>query len=166
MDIYKIYDDGIIGIVDIEKYKTFVHKNWEYDQLIDHFKVQMASMSLQIWGTGHEGIWNVGLQYNDDLPAFFRKFTGGISVGESGLFITTYSELSSVAMFRDEILPHEDSVENLISIEPGNYKIIVSQIFDPESEKSYEENLLHFIVNIFKDQDAIPIKEILWDENP
>src|SRR5688572_24403550 len=52
-------DSGSLGLVVPATYETFVARNWTFDQLMAHFRAQMARQSLLIWGTGLEGLWKV-----------------------------------------------------------------------------------------------------------
>jgi hypothetical protein len=58
--ILKISDDsGFIGLVNADKYDSFVNENWEFNDLKERFIQEMNRSNLLFWSTGQEGLWNV-----------------------------------------------------------------------------------------------------------
>jgi hypothetical protein len=75
--VFQVTDDsGFLALVVPAAYETFVASNWTFDQIMGHFKGQMARRSLLIWGTGLEGFWNVDVVLNKSKAKGYRESAG------------------------------------------------------------------------------------------
>lgn len=55
-------DTSFIGLINAEKYKSFVDENWELDSLFQHFSNEMQKGNILVFQMTEEGIehsWNV-----------------------------------------------------------------------------------------------------------
>jgi len=84
MNILKAFnitdDSGLLAIVNADRYKSFVHEDWEYEQLMKHFVDQMNNNSFIIWATGLEGDWTICFTDKPSGKQSFREFSKLISV--------------------------------------------------------------------------------------
>ena len=132
MDSFKITDDsGFLALVNAARYSGFVDRDWEHDQLIDHFIAEMKKANLIIWVTGLENLWKVDIGTSLSSRAAFREFTRPIDVTDGRLYLTNYEDLTMSAQFEDISLPLEHNTDLVIPLDNGSYNITVRQLFDP-----------------------------------
>ncbi|NHI92389.1 MAG: hypothetical protein EAX96_07780 [Candidatus Lokiarchaeota archaeon] len=128
--IYKIPDDsGFIGIVNVDKYITYLKKDWWFEDLERHFLTQMHNLNLLLWATGLEEIWRVDVHRGISKREGFRSVLGNIQVTNRKLYFISYDDLSYVAQFEDERLPNKGFENNFINLENGLYRMHVIQVF-------------------------------------
>ncbi|WP_446217599.1 hypothetical protein [Micromonospora sp. IBHARD004] len=99
-------DSGFLALVDHHAYQGFVHADWTYDTLLDHFRAAITERSLLVWGTGREDVWTVDVVV-DGLapPTGFRRTIGPIHVTAGQLHLTNYESLTMAAQFGQVRLP-------------------------------------------------------------
>ena len=132
MNTFKISDDyGFLAIVNAASYSGFVDRDWEADQLIDHFIEEMKKASLIVWATGLENRWAVDIGPTPSARAAFREFTRPIEVTDGRLYLTNYGDLTMAAQFEDVALPLEHHTDQVIPLDNGTYNVTVRQLFDP-----------------------------------
>src|SRR3954468_11012407 len=120
--IFKIPDDsGFLGLVNVDKYKSFVKNDWKFNDLQERFIHEMNQGNLLFWSTGEEGLWNVRITTGEVEHEAFRAFDGIMNVTDERLFLINYDDLSMAAQFEDQKLPlkHHEDLE--FKIENGNY---------------------------------------------
>lgn len=88
-------DSGILAVVVPAAYEGFVNNDWRYDQLLDHFRAQMARRSLLIWGSGLEGRWQVDVRLRPSRVRGFQEVSGPIQIVGGGMLVTNYDTDSS-----------------------------------------------------------------------
>lgn len=132
-------DSGFLAIVDPDAYQGFVHADWTWHMLREHFLREMNERRLLIWGTGSENMWNVEVVFRPTLAASFREVSGCIEASRGRLLLTNYEALAMTAQYPDVTLPlpHEES--NLISVLPGLHDCRIVQLQDPADDVSSEE---------------------------
>ena len=55
--LFKVTDDsGFLAIIDPDAYRGFVHADWTWDTIQQHFRREMRDRHLLIWATGMEHI--------------------------------------------------------------------------------------------------------------
>ena len=91
-------DSGFLALIVPASYKTFVARNWTLDQILGHFKQQMAENSLLIWGTGLEGFWNVKVVLEHTKVKGFREVTGPLQVLESKKKVSAWNSVPWFSM--------------------------------------------------------------------
>jgi hypothetical protein len=149
--IFKISDDsGFMGLVNVDKYDSFVNKNWEFNDLRQRFIQEMNRSNLLFWSTGQEGLWNVKITSDKAEHSPFRTIKGQIKVTDEKLFLINYEDLSMAAQFEDVKLPQKHNADLGLKIENGNYNIAVNQLFNPDSFRLDDSDGLHFEIVIEK----------------
>ena len=158
---------GFLSIVNVDKYKSFVDRDWELDQLMDHFISEMNNDSIIIWATGAQGRWNVVFLNNRSEMEAFREFYKEISVTNSRLYLTNYEDLTMAAQFDDEVIPSKHNSNLFLTLQNGNYNLTIRQIFDPDDYDQFESIDIHFeiIVASSNNRSIDRVDEIYWWTN-
>ena len=73
-------DSGFVALVVPATYRTFVSRDWTFDELAGHFRREMARYALLIWATGLEGMWRVRLNREMTDTNGFREVTGQLTL--------------------------------------------------------------------------------------
>ena len=153
--IFKISDDsGFMGLVNADKYDSFVNENWEFNDLKERFIQEMNRSNLLFWSTGQEGLWNVRVTTDKEEHKPFRTIRGEINVTDEKLFLINYEDLSMAAQFQDEKLPQMHNADLELRVENGNYNVRVNQLFDPDSFTPDDNDEVHFEIVIAKSIDG------------
>lgn len=134
---HKISDDsGFIGLIDANKYESFVDNNWNLDQLFDHFKKQIMNNTLLLWGTGSENIWKIEVNEGITNTKGYRNIIGSIKVSNNALYLINYESLTMAAQFSEVALPEKHMLDLKIPISNGNYNIQIIQYSAPDMDSS------------------------------
>jgi hypothetical protein len=165
MRFFVITDDsGFLGIFNPQQYISFVDEDWEFDQLITHFKHQILHKNLLLWGSGSEGTWKVGI--NDKLSGIngFREIEGTIEVTDGKLCLINYESLTMGAMFTRVTLPEEHLRDCVFELSNGFYKCRIIQMNNPEEViiKSEVDFIIEFSLT---DSKFKPWNRIPWFES-
>jgi hypothetical protein len=155
-------DSGFLALVVPAAYESFVDRDWKFDQILAHFKAQMARRSLLIWGTGLEGMWNVDIVSQLTKTTGVREITGSLSVDGGSLLLTNYESLTMAAQFEDVKLPEKHQQELLVSLPNGDYTCRIVQMFDPEQQDSATGGKADFVVEVWKSSGKIAA----WESIP
>lgn len=159
-------DSGFLALVVPATYEGFVDSEWTLDQLLAHFKSQMARNSLLIWGTGLEGFWNVDLVLNKTAVIGFREVSGPIHVVGGSILLTNYESLTTAAQFNDVALPENHQKHLLLPVPDGEYRCRIVQMFDPERAESAGDNRPDFVIEVSEaDYPVAEWTKIPWFEN-
>lgn len=146
---FTVYDeDGILAVVNGHRYKTFVHEDWELDQLLAHFAAEMNNGNMAVWQTNNDGggDWDIEvLDKPSDKPAH-REFTKTMEVTDGALYISTYTDLTMAAQFAKYKVPAEENAHLRIPLENGPYRITVRQLFNPEESYGVEDGISFEII--------------------
>lgn len=144
-------DSGFLALVVPAAYETFVASDWTLDQILAHFRGQMARRSLLIWGTGLEGFWKVDVVLKKKAKAKgFREVNGPLQVVGGSLLLTNYESLTMAAQFEDVRLPEKHQEDLLLSLPDGDYACRIIQMFDPEQAESAGDEGPDFVVEVQK----------------
>src|SRR5437899_2049200 len=127
-------DSGFLALVVPAAYPTFVASDWTLDQILAHFKAQMARHSLLIWGTGLEGFWKVDVVLKKVKDKGFREVSGLLKVVGGSLLLTNYESLTMAAEFKDVTLPEKHQEDLLLSLPDGDYTCRIIQMFAPNQD--------------------------------
>jgi hypothetical protein len=162
-----IDDDGLIALVNANRYETFVNSDWSLEQLKSHFIEQMNKNNLIIWQTSNDGggIW--GLEVYKNTPSenkSFREFNKKIEITSGKLYIVTYTDLTMAAQYEDEKIPSETNANLCIEIENGIYDVTVRQMFQVEKDISHGNNIFEIIFNNSTNLNGVRVKSIFWWE--
>jgi hypothetical protein len=148
-------DSGLLAVVVPAAYETFVASDWTLDQILAHFKAQMARRSLLIWGTGLEGFWKVDVVLKQTKVIGFREVRGPLEVLGGSLLLTNYESLTMAAQYKDVTLPETHQEDSLVSLPDGNFVCRIIQMFDPEHEESAGDDKPDFVVELQKAKGKI-----------
>ena len=167
MQRFKITDDsGFLAIVNSDRYKSFVHEDWDLYELMDHFIAEMNKGNLIIWATGSENQWNVDFLPGPSPHPAFREFTATIEVTTGRLYLSNYDDLTMAAQFADEKLPHPHQEVQYIELANGRYALTIRQLYDLEDVDFDAGNEPHFeIIAVPAGVSGTdPIEGIFWWE--
>lgn len=164
--IFKISDDsGFMGLVNVDKYSSFVKEDWNFNDLRDRVILEMNLGNLLFWSTGQEGQWNVRITNKKTNDKPFRTTQGLLKVTSEKLFLTNYEDLSMAAQYEDEKLPQKHNADLVLLIENGIYNVTINQLFNPENLVA-DSDQLHFEIILNKDTNektqANNFGEIPW----
>jgi hypothetical protein len=155
-------DSGFLAIVVPAAYQGFLDGNWQFDQLLAHFRAQMSRQSLLIWGTGLEGRWQVDVLLRPSHVRGFREVSGPLQVVGGQVLVTNYESLTMAAQFEDVRLPEEHQQDLLVEIPNGNYSCRVVQMFDPGVAESAAPGTPDFVLEFSSESGAAAA----WSEIP
>jgi hypothetical protein len=159
---FKVTDDsGFLAIIDPDAYQGFVHVDWTWDTIQEHFAREMRERHLLIWGTGMENVWSIDVSLQPTRATGFREVVGSIDVSRGRLLVTSYDSLTMAAQFPDVTLPEEHEREQVLSVSPGLYDCRIIQLSDPDSDAPFKE-AVSFIYEVTR---ATLPREV-WSEIP
>lgn len=161
----QIYDDsGFIGIVNSEKYQSFVHEDWELDQLLLRFVQQTNLKNCIIWSVGTQNLMTVRLARTKSSEISYREASTSIKVTTGELFLTNYTDLSMAAQFEDEQIPSTHNSDLKIKIPNGEYSVLIRQMFDPQSYdwENMPKNCFELIFSDSTNQPSIDLTDVIW----
>jgi hypothetical protein len=141
-------DSGFLAVVVPATYETFVANNWTFDQIVSHFKAQMARRSLLIWGTGLEGFWKVNISLKQVDVKGVREVQGPLEVVGGSLLLTNYESLTMAAQFKHITLPERHQEDLLIPLCNGNYTCRIIQTFDPAQQECEDDGKPDFVIEL------------------
>ena len=167
--IFEISDDsGFMGLVNVDKYDSFVSEDWKFNDLRERFIREMNQGNMLFWSTGQEGLWKVRVTTKKEEIKSFRTISGDINVTDEKLFLTNYEDLSMAAQFQDQRLPLKHNTDLKLRIENGNYEVQINQLFNPDILSQDDRDKLHFEIVIEKllDDKVIVNKfdKIPWEQ--
>jgi hypothetical protein len=92
---FKVTDDsGFLAIIDPDTYRGFVHADWTWETIQEHFTQEMGERHLLIWGTGLEHVWTVDVS----LEGYG---TDAVDAIESGVLASMCDESAGGSLPRD-----------------------------------------------------------------
>lgn len=151
MPVLEVTDDsGFLALVVPAAYETFVASHWTFDQIMAHFKAQMARRSLLMWGTGLEGFWKVDVTLKKTKVTGFREVIMPLQIVGGSLLLTNYESLTMAAQFKDVRLPEKHQENLLVSLSDGDYTCRIIQMFNPEQEETGGDGKPDFVVELQK----------------
>lgn len=164
---FRITDDsGFLAIVNADQYNSFVGKEWEFSQLLNHFIEEMNNDHLITWATGLENEWTVDFLNEFTNNRAFREFSKTITVTNGQLFLTNYEDLTMAAQFADEKIPASHNSNLFIELTNGEYELTVRQLFDP-ADYEYDEANMSFEIIVQKAiiKNPHPVSRVFWMED-
>ena len=127
-----IDDSGLLGLVDLANYPSFVSEDWTYESLLSHFADQMIRRTMLVWDCGDGGDnYRIEVRRKIGSERGFREALGGMIASENRLYVVSYGALTMAAQFADEILPSKHEAEFSVPVEPGPYRVRIVQMFEP-----------------------------------
>ena len=128
---------GFLAVIDPDVYASFVGEDWEFDDLISHFRDEMSRHRLLIWGTGREDLWDIDVRSKASDLNGYRELTGGIVCTGGRLLLTNYESLTMAAQLERVVLPQDDERDQVLELDPGPYLCRIVQLHDPEDESEH-----------------------------
>lgn len=127
----RVDEDGFVALVAPDAYSGFVDEDWELEDLLARFVEQMNREVLFIAYPGPDDA-NAALELSPQaLSATRRQATGVVTVGEDGLWLTDYTQLTMAAQFADESALSRYAQR--LPVEPGRYRITLHEDATRES---------------------------------
>ncbi|PHP90557.1 hypothetical protein CFB52_010640 [Burkholderia sp. AU18528] len=127
--------DGFVALVCPDMYSGYVDENWTLDQVLARFAEQMNNAALFIAYPGHDFADRVLRISDAPLPAtVLREVSGVVNVGEQGLWLTDYTQLTMAAQFRDELPMRNHHLRMPVS--PGPHRLTLRQLASPTENAS------------------------------
>jgi hypothetical protein len=169
MKILEIVDDsGFIGIVNYQKYNSFINPDWEFQDIKNRIIEETNKKNLLFWATGIEDTWKVLFTNEQSSKIEFRESKGVIEVTEKKLYLTNYDTLTMAAQFNDLKLPEIHHKELFYTLDNGIYMVKIRQMNNPEETKTNNQDTdFEIILNKITSMPEIytnNIKSITWFE--
>ncbi|MDX8362973.1 hypothetical protein [Cytobacillus sp. IB215316] len=161
-------DTSFIGLVNAEKYKSFVDKDWELDKLIYHFTDEMKQGNILVCQMTEEGFahsWKVDIKIGtDDIEGeCFRRALGYIKVTDNRLFMVDYDCLTMAAQYEDELVPDENCSSYKIDIENGIYQVELIQYYNVDTDEHFGNSDRELSLNFVKKPEfQQKINNVFW----
>lgn len=161
-------DTNLIGMDNVEQYKSFVDEDWELDILLKHFNDEMKNGHILVCQMTEEGIehsWNVEVKIGTNTVEHkcFRRTEGYIKVTDNQLYLVDYDCLTMAAQFESDKVPDKNCSRYKIDIENGIYKVTIVQYYNVDKDEyvgtSDKDMLLHF-TKVAEFQQSI--NHVLW----
>lgn len=143
-------DSGFLALVVPPTYESFVSNDWMFDQLLAHFKAQMARRSLLIWTTGSQRNWKVDIVLQPSKVEGFREVTGPILVTGGSVLLTNYESLTMAAQYDDVTLPEKHQTHLLIPVPDGSYTCRIIQMRNPDDDDASGTDSADFMIELHK----------------
>jgi hypothetical protein len=144
-------DSGFLGIVNSDKYNSFVSEDWQLPQLFKHFVDEMNNDNLILWSTGAENVWTVNFVNEPSEAKSLREFNKTLQVTNGKIFLTNYEDLTMAAQYHDEKIPAKHDADLSIDLDKGRHEFQIRQFFDPADDNYEPEGKVNFEIVIQKD---------------
>ena len=149
MSEYEVDADGFVCVVAPDGYSGFVDEDWTLPDLLRTFVEQMNAGSLFVAYPGDEAADAALVVDAEDTESVIRRADGVVHVGDGGLWLTDYTQLTMAAQFEDE--GPLASYAHRLDVSPGTYLVTLSQIGDDEYALTVRPHRGEVIVH-----DAVP----------
>ncbi|WP_369683858.1 hypothetical protein [Salipaludibacillus sp. LMS25] len=164
----KFGDTNFIGLVNAERYTSFVNEDWDLAGLLMHFSNEMKEGNILVCQMTEEGIehsWNVDIKIGTEeiTQHYFRKAVGFINVTDNKLFLVDYDCLTMAAQFEGELVPDKNCSNYRIDIENGVYKVEIIQFYNVDKAEYFGTNDTDVLVNFIKETEFQQVVDnVLW----
>lgn len=166
---FEISDDAcFLGLINTERYISFVDENWEFDQIKKRIIRESNKGHILLWGTELPNSWRIRVCDKPVADKFFKEFEGKIKVSHSKLHLINYESLSFAAQFEEEQLPEEELADLNVKLDNAVYDVKVRQLFNPD-EEGISEDMLGFEILLQKSEKKGKgklnnFKELVWSQ--
>jgi len=147
-------DSGFLGIVNPDKYNSFVSEDWQLSQLFKRFVDEMNNDNLIFWSTGSENAWTVNFVNEPSETKSFREFSKTLEVTNGKIFLTNYEDLTMAAQYDDEKIPTKHNANLSISLDNGRHEFQIRQLFNPADDNYNPEGRVNFEIVVQKNTSA------------
>ncbi|WP_338128714.1 hypothetical protein [Aneurinibacillus migulanus] len=164
----KYGDTNFIGVVNAERYKSFVDGDWELEMLLKHFTNEMKDGNILVFQMTEEGIehsWNVEVKIGTEVieQKCFRKAESYIKVTENQLYLVDYDCLTMAVQFESDKVPDKNCSNYKIDIENGVYKVDIFQFYNVDKDEYVGTNEQDILLNFIKVSDFQKTADnVLW----
>ena len=157
-------DSGFLGIVNADKYNSFVSEDWQLAQLLNRFVDEMNNDNLILWSTGSENVWTVNFVSRPSDIKSFREFYKTLEVTSGKIFLTNYEDLTMSAQYHDEKIPAKHNADLSIVLGNGRHEFQIRQLFDPEDDDYEPEGKVNFEIVVRPDSSKKfqRIDKVFW----
>lgn len=122
--------DGFIAFADAPGYRGFVGPDWLLDQLCDVFDGACADGTLAIAYVEQEASWTL-VDFLDAPTTRQARAEHRFELDlPSGLWLTSYTDLSMVAQFEDLTLVDQRETTRLLELEPGRWTLVLRLLLE------------------------------------
>ena len=153
-------DSGFLGIVNDEKYNSFISEDWQLPQLFKRFVDEMNNDNLILWATGSENTWRVNFVNEPSETKSFREFHTTLEVTNGKIFLTNYEDLTMAAQYCDERIPAKYNADLSIYLDNGRHEFKIRQFFDPADDNYEPEGKVNFEIVIQKDTTSKKLQQV------
>lgn len=145
-------DTNFIGLVNAERYQSFVDEDWELNMLLQHFADEMNKGNTLVCQMTEEGIehsWMVEIRFEDNFTDehCYRRTEGYIRVTDGSLVLVDYTCLTMAAQFDDCKVPDENCSKYTIALKNGIYKVDIVQFYNADREEYVGGDDAELIIN-------------------
>lgn len=160
-------DSGFLGIIDPDRYESFVDENWTFESIRAHIVRQMAQRRILMWSTGGEGTRRLAITTWPDELRGHRHIVGPIEVSVGRLCLVNYETISMAAQFKDVAIPEKHMEDCVFSLPSGLYQCRITQTANPdETTPSFDESIAHFVLAFeMLDTSTLPWTDIAWNDS-
>lgn len=127
--------DGFVTLVCPGMYSGFVDEDWTLNQVLARFTEQMNKASLFVAYLGPDFADRCLRVSDAALPTTaLREVSGVVNVGEQGLWLTDYAQLTMAAQFRDELPVRNHHVR--LPVSSGLHRLTLRKLAPPTEDAS------------------------------
>ena len=124
-----IDDCGIIGIVDVDQYASFIGSWASHEEFTTHIVNAMGSGIGLVWGTGWEGNWRITIRYGLTSREGFRDFKAALKLVSGSLLVLDYETMSMDSEDGTNSVANDNFIPT--TFDEGLYVCRVIQMYDP-----------------------------------
>lgn len=122
----EVDEDGFVALVCPGAYAGYVGPDWTLEQVVERF---LAQMNAQVLFVAHPGpdLANGRLRISNrpSTLAAQREASGFLRVGDDGLWLTDYTQLTMAAQFDDERAIARHHIQ--LPVPGGTYRVTIRQ---------------------------------------
>ncbi|MDB5276152.1 MAG: hypothetical protein JWR61_1107 [Ferruginibacter sp.] len=157
-------DSGFLGIVNTDKYNSFVSEDWQLTQLFNRFVDEINNDNLILWSTGSENTWTVNFVNKPSGTKSFREFYKTLEVTNGKIFLTNYEDLTMAAQYDDEKIPAKHNTGLSVNLDNGRHVFQIRQLFDPEDFNYDPQGKVNFEIVVRADinEKAQQVDKVFW----
>ena len=152
---FPLDEDGFLALVSPAHYSGFVGEDWTLAQLLDRFVEQMNLGNAFIAYPGDDAADAPFQLVNRHVAGrVVREASGTLRVGDAGLWLTSYTQLTMAAQFQDEDAADPQNSLRL-PCAPGVHRVSLRELADADSS---------FELELQPADNAVPVqhKSVPW----
>lgn len=155
-------DSGVLALVDFAAYSTFVDEDWQYEQLLGHFKAQAQQRCIIVWDANDGGgNYRVEVRHGITELLGYRSVVAAIRVTAGALHLASYTALTMAAQYADQCVPSRDETHWRVPLENADYRVRIVQLFDPDLADELPRDAPHFVLEV-EAGAGDPTQNVAW----